>query len=81
MNIAIKIIITLLSSALAIFPYLADNPSGRGLLDEIGGIGPLPAVLIALSFLVAIAFYCRTLQKILMLIAPENRTARYGSCF
>jgi len=48
---------------------------GKSILSDIYRIGIIPSVLIMLAFFIMVAFYCRTLQKCLTLIKPENRKA------
>jgi len=48
---------------------------GKSILSDIYRIGIIPSVLIMLAFFIMVAFYCRTLQKCLTLVKPENRKA------
>lgn len=73
-NLLIRIILTALLLAWAIYPYIS-NTSEESVLAEIFKIGIVPSILIMGSFFVMVAFYCRTLQKCLALIKPENRKA------
>ncbi len=73
-NLLIRIILTALLIVWAIYPYIT-NTSDESVLAEIFKIGIVPSILIMGSFFVIVAFYCRTLQKCLTLIKPENRKA------
>jgi len=74
-NFIIRLALTTILVVWAILPYI-DNSSNESVLGEIFKVGILPSVLIIFSFFVMVAFYCRTLQKCLTLIKPENRKAK-----
>lgn len=66
--------LTALLVAWAVLPYI-DNSSNESVLGEVFKVGVLPSILIIGAFFIMVAFYCRTLQKCLTLIKPENRKA------
>lgn len=74
-DLLIKIVLTGLLVYWAILPFLEGN-SAESILGEMHEIGIIPGVIIIISFLVMVAFYCRTLQKCLSLIATRNRKAK-----
>lgn len=74
-NLIIRITLTALLVVWAITPYW-NKPSNESALGEIMSIGVLGSAIIMSSFFVFVAFYCRTLQKCLNLIKPENRKAK-----
>jgi hypothetical protein len=67
-------VLTAFLVAWAVLPYI-DNSSNESVLGEIFKVGVLPSILIIGAFFIMVAFYCRTLQKCLTLIKPENRKA------
>lgn len=75
MNIFIKILLTILLVSWAAEPFIFPTQE-ESILSEIYRIGVLPSVVIMLSFFVMVAFYCRTLERCLTLIKPENRKAQ-----
>jgi hypothetical protein len=77
-NISIKFVLTVMLIAWAIMPYL-NNTANESALAEIFKIGIVWSLLIIACFFVMVAFYCRTLQKCLTLIKPENRKAEPNS--
>jgi|JI10StandDraft_1071094.scaffolds.fasta_scaffold922676_2 hypothetical protein len=74
-NFIIRLSLTAILVAWAVLPYI-DNSSNESVLSEIFKIGIVPSVLIIGAFFIMVAFYCRTLQKCLTLIKPENRKAK-----
>lgn len=78
MNSAIKIILTAFLVVWAAQPFIIVTDE-NSILSEIHKIGVIPSILIMLSFFVMVAFYCRTLQRCLTLIKPENRKAKPSS--
>ncbi|MDH4473961.1 MAG: hypothetical protein QE487_15245 [Fluviicola sp.] len=72
MNLLIRFVLTVLLVCWAVFPFFS-NTEGAGMLNEIYRIGIIPSILIMLAFFIMVAFYCRTLQKCLTLIKPDNR--------
>ena len=74
-NLVIRLFLTAILVAWAVLPYI-DGSSNESILDEIVKIGILPSILIIGGFFIMVAFYCRTLQKCLNLIKPENRKAK-----
>ena len=74
-NFIIRLFLTALLVAWAVLPYI-DNSSNESVLGEIFKVGVVPSILIIGGFFVMVAFYCRTLQKCLTLIKPENRKAK-----
>lgn len=75
MNSFIKIILTALLVLVAVNPYFQDGQIPGG-LSELQVLGPILSILLVLCFFLAIAFYCRALQKTLELIQPKNRTRK-----
>lgn len=75
MNILIKITLTILLMIWASQPFIIPN-NENSILSEIYGIGVFLSIALMLSFFVMVAFYCRTLQRCLTLIKPENRKAK-----
>ena len=75
MNILIKITLTILLVVWATQPFIMPT-NEDSILSEIYRIGVFPSIAIMLSFFVMVAFYCRTLQRCLTLIKPENRKAK-----
>ncbi|PIE50983.1 MAG: hypothetical protein CSA38_00485 [Flavobacteriales bacterium] len=73
-NVLVRLILTALLVAWVIYPYINNTPD-ESILAEIFHLGILPSILIMGSFFIMVAFYCRTLQKTLTLIKPENRKA------
>jgi len=74
-NFIIRLVLTAIVVVWAILPYI-DNSSNESVLGEIFKVGIIPSVLIIFSFFIMVAFYCRTLQRCLTLIKPENRKAK-----
>ncbi len=74
MNLFIKILITLIITALGIYPYIGTN-NIPGALDALHSFGIIPAIILIIVFFIAIGFYCKSLQTTLELIKPENRKA------
>lgn len=73
-NLIIRISLTALLIAWVAYPYV-KNTADDSVLAELIKIGIMPAILIMGGFFVMVAFYCRTLQKCLTLLQPENRKA------
>lgn len=73
-NFLIRLALTALIVSWAVFPYLNDS-ADESILGEIAKIGVAPSILIIVGLFIMVAFYCRTLQKCLTLIQPENRKA------
>lgn len=71
-NFLTRLILTALLVAWLVMPYL-DKATNESVLNEILKIGVLPSLLIIAAFFVMVGFYCRTLQRCLTLIKPENR--------
>lgn len=74
-NFLIRFILTGLLVAWAVMPYF-DNTTNDSVLNEIFRIGILPSFLIIGAFFIMVGFYCRTLQKCLTLIKPQNRKTK-----
>ena len=74
MNLLIRFVLTSLLVLWASLPFM-NELEGKSILSDIYRIGIIPSVLIMLAFFIMVAFYCRTLQKCLTLIKPENRKA------
>lgn len=75
MNILIKVILTMLLLGIALFPYLKNGQVPGG-LSELIYLGIVPSLVLVITFFIAIAFYCMSLQKVLGKIKPENRTRK-----
>lgn len=75
LNFLVRLALTALIVAWAVLPYM-DSASNESILGEISRVGIVPSILIISSFFIMVAFYCRTLQKCLTLINPENRKAK-----
>lgn len=75
MNLLVKIILTILLVAIGIYPYFeaGDAPGG---LTELQSLGIFWSLIIVVVFFIAIAYYCKTLQKVLELVQPQNRTRK-----
>lgn len=73
-NFLIRLMVTALLVAWLIMPYF-DNSANESVLNEVFNLGVLPSVIIVVSFFIMVALYCRTLQRCLSLIKPENRKA------
>lgn len=74
MNILIKIVLTIIIVLAITYPYI--NPAEEvSILDRVFSIGLTGSLILAVIFLTAVAFYCRTLQKCLELIHPDCRAA------
>ncbi len=74
MNKLIKLVLTLLLVCWAAMPYVNDTNSDNA-LDALLRFGIAWSVVIFSFFFGMVALYCRTLQKCLELIKPENRRA------
>jgi len=74
MNLLIRFVLTSLLVLWASLPFM-NELEGKSILSDIYRIGIIPSVLIMLAFFIMVAFYCRTLQKCLTLVKPENRKA------
>jgi hypothetical protein len=74
-NFIIRLFLTAILVAWAVLPYF-DGSSNESVLGEIFRVGIVPSILIIGGFFIMVAFYCRTLQKCLTLIKPENRKAK-----
>ena len=74
-NFIVRLFLTAILVAWAVLPYV-DNSTDESVLSEIFKVGIVPSILIISSFFIMVAFYCRTLQKCLTLIKPENRKAK-----
>lgn len=72
MNVLIRLVLTGLLVAWAVMPYY-DDSRNDSVLNEVLRIGILQSVLILGAFFVMVGFYCRTLQRCLTLIQPQNR--------
>lgn len=78
MNIAIKILLSLVVAFSAAYPYLfASEKSGS--LETIFAAGIAGSIALLLAFFTAIYFYCRALAQCLELIAPAHRAASPNS--
>lgn len=75
LNFLIRLILTGLLVAWAVLPFF-ENSKNDSVLNEIFRIGILPSILIFGAFFIMVGFYCRTLQRCLALIKPENRKAK-----
>ncbi|GAA4365764.1 hypothetical protein GCM10023185_36350 [Hymenobacter saemangeumensis] len=71
----IRLVLTLLLLAWAVQPFTSGSSQGN-ILEDVSGIGIPGTMLIVGLFFGMVAFYCRTLQKCLALIKPENRKAK-----
>lgn len=74
MNLLIRISLTILLVLWASLPYF-DKTGSKNALDAILSIGIAGSILFVLAFFIMVAFYCKTLQRCLELIRPENRKA------
>lgn len=74
-NFLIRLILTGLLVAWAAMPYF-DNSTNDSVLNEIFRVGILPSFLTIGAFFIMVGFYCRTLERCLTLIKPENRKAK-----
>ncbi|MFN3404980.1 MAG: hypothetical protein ACK40G_12845 [Cytophagaceae bacterium] len=77
-NFLIRFALTSLLVLWAIIPFI-ESSSNESVLAEILAIGWLWTSLIILTFFIMVAFYCRTLQRCLGQIKPENRKASPNS--
>lgn len=75
MNTIIKLVLTLLLVLIVIYPYFEFGQVPGG-LNEFQSLGLPLSILITIIFFTAIAFYCKSLQKVLEKITPENRTRK-----
>lgn len=73
MNTIIKLILTAILLLIATYPYFQEGEIPGG-LSELQYMGTIPSILLVITFFVAIAFYCKSLQNVLIKINPENRT-------
>jgi len=73
-NNIIKISLSVIILLCAILPYI-NSSDKSGALETISSIGVVGVAILVVSFFIAIAFYCKELQKCLTLIAPQNRKA------
>ena len=73
MNTFVKIILTGLLMLIVINPYLEGGEIPGG-LSELEQLGLIPSSIVGVAFFIAIAFYCRSLQRTLEMIQPQNRT-------
>ncbi len=71
-NYVIRFMLTALLVAWAVIPYFETATNGS-FLNEFIGIGLWPSLVIVGAFFMLVGFYCRTLQRCLTLIRPENR--------
>lgn len=74
MNLLIRIALTTLLVSWAALPFI-NHSSNESALGEILKIGIGWSILITVLFFGMVGFYCRTLQRCLTLIKPENRKA------
>lgn len=74
MNKIIKLSLSIIILLCAILPYL-NSSDKSGALETISSIGVVGIAILIITFFVAIAYYCKALQKCLTLIAPQNRKA------
>lgn len=77
-NLLIRIILSGILVTWAVMPFNNDSTNDN-VLNEILKIGILPSFLIISAFFIMVGFYCRTLQRCLTLIKPENRKAKPSS--
>lgn len=70
----IKLLLTLVVGVALVYPFVRTTP-GAGVLSTVESIGTVAIVSITISFLIAVAFYCRTLQRCLRLVRPTARAA------
>lgn len=78
MNLLVRIVLTALIVAWAALPFM-NGSSSKGIMEEVYAIGIGWTVLIVLLFFGMVALYCKTLQRCLKLIGPENRKASPNS--
>lgn len=70
-----KLVATLLVAAAMLAPFFQTD-QGVHVLGSLAGLsGPLIGVIV-IGFLVLIALYCRTIQRLLERLRPESRTMR-----
>ena len=74
MNKIIRFVLTALLVWWAALPYFENTDSGNA-LEALFGFGVMWSVVIFILFFGMVAFYCKTLQKCLELVKPENRKA------
>lgn len=72
MNKIIKITLSIIVTICALYPIIYSTESPK-IIESIISIGIGTSIIVFLVFFTAIGFYCKSLQKILELIAPENR--------
>lgn len=77
-QIIIRVVLTALLVSWAVLP-LFDGTANESALAEVLAIGVAGSIIIIAAFFVMVAFYCRTLQRCLTLIKPENRKAKPSS--
>ncbi|MCA0401159.1 MAG: hypothetical protein LCH38_10135 [Proteobacteria bacterium] len=76
--LALKLALTLPVAAAMLYPFA--TPEGRaGVLASLTALGIWNFTAILTAFLVAIAFYCMMLQRLISRAAPENRAMRPGA--
>lgn len=75
MHLVIKIALTAILVFWAAQPFIIPTDQDS-ILSEIYKIGVLPSIIIMFSFFVMVGFYCKTLQRCLTLVKPENRKAK-----
>jgi hypothetical protein len=78
MNFIIRLALTALLMAWAVWPYF-ESTTNQSALGEVLSIGIGWTVLIVVAFFGMVACYCLTLQKCLSRIKPENRKASPAS--
>lgn len=74
MNILIKLSLSCIILAAAILPHL-HSAAQAGSLETVFAMGITGTIILFAVFFIAVAFYCKTLQRCLTLIAPQNRQA------
>jgi len=69
-----KIALTIPVAYALAYPFL--NPTvDAGMFRELKMVGPIAGIAITAAFLVAVFLYCRDLQRTLVLVRPDSRTA------
>ncbi len=74
MNNLIKIVLSALIALCGVYPYVFSTES-TGVFNMLNSTDIIALSLLILVFLVAIAFYCKSLQTCLLLIHSDNRKA------
>ncbi len=69
-----KLLLTGVVTYALAYPFLYPTP-GMGVLMTVESSGTITTVSITISFLIAVAFYCRSLQHCLKLVRPVARAA------